>query len=309
MSLRRAHLTRIARGSATLTALAALMMTGFAVPAQAAEGVPFTPDVKVSLQPASTQGADVPILLTLNAASGESWMTTGGANVPLTVHIDVYGSYPHGTVPTGPAVPSGTAPAASGTFVATNGAGPYVLNASNFSLGGFKYGLGDYTIVASVLKADGSNASYITSDVSSPFGTASSITNITSSVVVVPPINRPLTGGTPSASPSPSPTTATPTPTSTAGTGTFANCAAALAAGVTDIKKGDLRYVAAQDRNNDGIACASNGSDAAVTINGGFTHAAEVDHTPFIIGCVAAGLGVLGFGIAFFMRHHNKEAK
>lgn len=172
MSVRRSAFARVSRGTATLSAVALLMGAGFMTPANAAEGVPFDPEIEVSVAPNSQLGELVPLTVTLSAAEGEEWTDVGTEKAPLTVRIEAYGEYDNAPTES-PLPPVGEVAANTQTFPVTGGPGEY-----NFVLNGFDYNTGNYTFVVSVLNVDGSNSSYITSEERTAFGAPQGTTNV-----------------------------------------------------------------------------------------------------------------------------------
>jgi hypothetical protein len=85
----------------------------------------------------------------------------------------------------------------------------------------------------------------------------------------------------------------------------FATCTEAKAAKFVDIKSDSPAYSLNLDSDKDGIACETDGSDAAALVNGGFVQASSVDNTPFIAGGVALIAFALLLGATAIVRKAN----
>jgi hypothetical protein len=195
MSVRRSSFARVSRGTATFSLAAVLLAAGFITPAQAAEGVPFDPTINVTVPQNSLLGEPAKLMVQIDAEAGDEWTDVGATKAPVTVRVDVYGEYADGSIPgESPTVPVGTTPAASGTFVADNGAGYYSVT-TNLDLGAFSYKEGNYTYVASVLTADGGNAAVVNADVSTAFAVPNATTRFTLSPTVTGTLTEPVVTG------------------------------------------------------------------------------------------------------------------
>lgn len=172
MSFGRSRFASVSRATATVSGIALLMSAGLFTPANAAEGVAFQPTVNVFADQSTQFGEDLNVRVSLDALAGTEWTDEGTKKAPLSVRVDVYGEYAPGAVPAAsPTVPAGAVKVASQVFVADNGAGDYI-----FDVDAFDYNSGTYSVVASVLKADGSNDPIVTADVSSQFAGVSGLT-------------------------------------------------------------------------------------------------------------------------------------
>lgn len=327
------EITRISKGSMALSAVALLLSAGFATPANAAVGVPFTPTLTLTADAYAVEGMDYTVDVTIGAAAGEEWTDTpAGTDVPLTVRVDVYGTYATGTVPAESATPpAGTSPLSTQTFFIASGPSTYT-----FDVEGTSNPSGQYVFVASVLQADGTNDPSINNDVSTAFASPSSITEVLANTPPAPAPVEPTPAPTPTgpapvpAGPppgatvpsAPEPTTPTdPVTTSPivsspvgAGNGTgggapepmFDNCDEARAAGFEDIATGTPEYSTNLDSDGDGVGCETDGSDAAVAIDGGFAQASESSNVnPALIGGGAMVLAAFVLGGVALVRRRN----
>ncbi|WP_052274286.1 excalibur calcium-binding domain-containing protein [Arthrobacter sp. L77] len=385
-----AHLIR---GVSTLALSALLVGAGSAIPTHAAEGVPFTPAIGLSVAPVTPVGSEATVTVNVDAVAGDEWTDVNGTKAPVAVRVDVY---EHDGKFTAPAQVSG--PVSSETFTTSQGPGEYTFTPQNVT---YVDGAG-YTFVASILVADGSNPEYIEQDVSTEYGAEGTSTDyllapslswtpsaervergsavtttlkgynfagrtldvetrlagpfasvdsawtgipesiatvvtsfngtgeVTTEPIVVTEAGiyiwyhaivvgdvQPIfftqwkpDGSTPGlilevtapagpAEQPPAPETVAPEPDANIVTG-YANCGAAKDAGWMNIEEGQTHYSPALDRDQDGIACETDGSDSAVVIDGGTAQTSGL--TSAGVGGFCLMLGALAFGLVRLRR-------
>lgn len=383
----------LVRGASVLALSALLVGAGLAIPAQAAEGVPFTPTIALSVAPVTPAGSDATVNVNVDAVEGDEWTDVNGQKAPITVRVDVFEQETSAF--------GGAYLVSSETFIADEGPGKYPFTPQNAT---YVEGTG-YAFVASVLAEDGSNSEYVEQDVhtqadadgthtdylfapslsytpsaekveqgatvtttfeghnfagrtlevstslAGPFESVDaawteipeSVTRVTTTFDgTTEATTEPITlsrpgiyiwghaiytgdniqpvfftqwkpdGSTPGlmveVTATGSPTEQTPAPNATPHVdpdyfADFESCEESRQAGYENIPKGHHHYSENLDRDKDGIACESDGSDSAVVIDGGFGQASTV--TPANVGGFSLILGALAFSL---VRLHKKAS-
>lgn len=149
----------LVRGASVLALSALLVGAGSAIPAQAAEGVPFTPTIDLSVAPVTPVGSNATVTVNVDAVEGDEWTDVNGRKAPITVRVDVFEHEETSAFDSAYLV-------SSETFIAGEGPGGHPFTPQNAT---YVEGTG-YAFVASVLAEDGSNSEYIEQDVRTQAG-------------------------------------------------------------------------------------------------------------------------------------------